>query len=310
VLVLIGKGNDRLCGARVRLVPGIVLALAALVVAACGAAPVPGSATAETTASVHARAEAELTTLLASVRVPSGAVQLTSAPVTYLEQPAASEAAPNLLTRTSWWRIDMPFANALAWIQAHPPGGLQSGTGGQAGGPGVPVNRFLGFSVPSTTAYDGAAVNVELVAISSTETGVRADAELIWLPPKPSQEYVPAGTAVTLVAYTNFGSSDAKALHTKALDSADAAVVINDINALLPSDGGSRGCGIDFGYRVQVEVAVAGTPLVFSDWSACGMVPVTRGSAKLLTLSTSQAFENEITHLMGPPPPMSALSGG
>jgi hypothetical protein len=310
VFFVMGKGNDRLRGTRVRLVPGLVMSISTLAVAACGAAVVPasvagqpsGTAATTTAASTHARAEAELGRLLASVRVPSGATAVTSAPVAYLAQPPVSEAAPNLLTRTSWWRIDMPFADTLTWMQGHPPGGLQSGSGGQAGGPGVPLNRFLGFSVPSTTAYDGAAVNVELVAISSTETGMRADAELIWLPPKPSEEFVPAGTAVTLVAYSHFGSSDATVLRTKHLDSADAVVMINDINALLPSDGGSRGCAADFGYRVQVEVAVAGTPLVFSDWSACALVPVTRDSTKLLTLSPSPAFENEITHLMGPPP--------
>ena len=86
--------------------------------------------------------------------------------------------------------------------------------------------------------------------------------------------------------------------------------MINDLNALLPSDGGSRGCAMDGGYRVQVDVTVAGSALVFSDWSACFMVPVTMSGRSLMTLSPSPAFENEITHLMGPPPPISALSGG
>jgi hypothetical protein len=308
LFVVTGKGIDQ--SRRTRLVQGLVLALAAFSGAACGAAVVPASvaglpsATASTTgtqASPRARAEAELATLLAGVRVPQGAVRVPSAPVAYLAQAPLTEGSPNLLTLTSWWRIDMSFADALAWTRAHPPGGLKSDSGGQAGGPGVPLNQLLGFSAPSTTAYDGAEVELELVATSSSETAVRADAEVIGLPSKPSDEFVPAGTAVTLVAINHFGSSQASTLRTKHLDAADAAVMIRDLNALLPSDGGTRGCALDDGYRVQVEVAVPGTPLVFSDWSACALVPVTRGGLNLLTLSPSPAFENEVIHLVGAP---------
>lgn len=299
------KGNDLPHGSR--LVSGPLVTLMALAIAACGAAVVPASvvghpsATA-TQASTHARAEAELGILLESVRVPSGAVEVTSPPVAYLAQAPLTEGSPNFLTRTSWWRIDMSFADALAWMQAHPPGGLQSDSGGQAGGPGVPVNRLLGFSVPSTTAYDGAQVELELVAMSSSETAVRGDAEVIWLPSKPSSELVPAGTAVTLVAINHFGLPDATTLRTRHLDTADAAVMVRDLNALLPSDGGSRGCAADSAYRVQIEVTIAGSPVVFSDFWACNLIQVTRGGTSLLTLSPTDAFQNEVTHLIGTPP--------
>jgi hypothetical protein len=309
VSVLMGKGNDRSRGTRVRLVPGLVLSLTVFALAACGAAVVPASVAghpsspaAATTASTHPLAEAELATLLAGVQVPPGSAKVTSAPVAYLAQAPLTEGSTNLLTLTSWWRIEMPFADALAWMQAHPPGGLPSDSGGQAGGPGVPVNRLLGFSAPSTTAYDGAAVELELVAMSSSETGLRADAEVIWLPPKPSDELVPAGTAVTLVAINHFGTDAATTLRTKLLDSADAAAVINALNALLPDDGGVRHCAADDGYRIQIEVTVAGTPMVFSDWWACFLVQVTRGGTSLPTLLQTISFQDEMTDLMGLPP--------
>lgn len=308
---LTDKGIDQPPGPRGQLVSRLALTLAAFAVAGCGAATgtAPGTSAPTTTAaattaqtSPHARAEVELATLLAMVRVPSGAVQVTSAPVAYLDQAPLTEGSPNLLTRTSWWRIDMSFADALAWIQSHPPGGLKSDTGGYAGGPGVPVNHLLGFSLPSTTAYDGAEIELELVAVSSTETGLRADAEVIWLPPKPSDELVRAGTAVTLVAINHFGSSEATTLRTRHLDSSDGAAVIKDVNALLPDDGGTRGCAMDTGYRVQIEVVVAGVPVVFSYWPACAQVQVTRARTSLLTLFPSAAFGNEITRLMGAQP--------
>jgi hypothetical protein len=311
MFVVTGKGNDHSHRTRTRLVSGIVLGLTALIAAACGEAVIPDSpgvspspsavaTTAQT--SPHARAEAELATLLASVQVPPGSDPATSAPLAFLDQPPVSESSPNLLTRTAFWRINMPFAGALAWIKAHSPGGLTSNMGGSAGGPGVPMNQSLGYSAPSTTAYDGATIELELAVIGPSETGLRADAEVVWLPAKPSDELVPAGTAVTLVAINHFGSSDATTLKTRHLDSADGAVVIADLNALLPDDGGAHGCGLDTGYRVQVETTIAGTPLVFSDWFACNELLATLGHTSLLTLSPSAAFQNEITHLMGPEP--------
>jgi hypothetical protein len=308
---LTDTGIDRLAGPRVRFVPRLVLALAALSLAGCGAATgtaptsdAPTTTAAATTAqtSPHSLAEAELATLLAMVRVPSGAEQVASAPIAYLDQPPVSQSSPNLLTRTSFWRIDMSFADTLAWIKAHTPGGLTSGMGGQAGGPGVPTNQSLGFSAPSTTAYDGATIELDLAEVSPSMTGLRADAEVVWLPPKPSTEFIPADTAVTLVAINHFGSSDATTLRTRHLDSMDGAVVIKDVNALLPSDGGTMGCALDTGYRVQIETVVAGTPLVFSYWPACAQVQATRARTSLLTLFPSAAFGTEITHLMGSEP--------
>ena len=310
MFVVLGKGNERSRGTWVPLVPRLVLSLMALAVAGCGVAVVPASgavpssstAAATTTGSNHARAAAELATLLGGVRVPPGSVQVRSAPVAYLAQPPLTEASTNLLMLTSWWRIEMSFSDALTWLQTHPPGALQSDSGGQAGGPGVPDNRVLGFSAPSTTAYDGAEVELELVAISASETGLRADAEVIWLPPKPPDEFVPAGTAVTLVAINHYGTSAATTLRTRRLDSADAARVISDLNALVPDDGSTRHCAADDGYRIQIEVTVAGTPMVFSDWWACYLVQVTRGGTTLPTLLQTMPFQNEITDLMGMPP--------
>lgn len=310
VFVLMGKGIDRPHGMRIRLGPRLVLPLAALSVAGCGAAGGTSPATASNTSaaattaqtSTHSRAEAELTTLLDSVRVPSTAVPATTAPGAFLAQAPVSESSPNLLTRTLFWRINMSFADTLAWIDAHTPGRLASGMGGQSGGPGVPMNRSLGFAAPSTTAYDGATIELDLAVIGASVTGLRADAEVVWLPSKPADELVPAGTAVTLVAINHFGSSDATTLRTRNLDSTDGGAVITDVNALLPSDGGARGCGLDTGYRVQIEVVVAGTPLVFSYWPACSQVQVTRARTSLLTLSPSTAFANEITRIMGSQP--------
>ncbi|HVC05895.1 MAG TPA: hypothetical protein VND88_14565 [Candidatus Acidoferrales bacterium] len=311
MFTVMGPGSDRSHGSRARLVTRAVFSLTALALAACGAASVPASVAGHPTAaptaaatgeSTHARAEAELTTLLASVRVPPGAEQVSTSPIPILADAPATEGSVNLLMRTAWWRVDMSFAHALAWVEAHPPAGLTSEASGMTGGPGVPTNRSLGFQAPSTIAYDGALLEVELAAMGSSATGMRVDAEVIWLPPKPADEFVPGGTAVTLVSINHFGTTDATTVRTRHLDAPDAAVVVRDLNTLLPTDGSVRHCTADEGYRIQIEVTVSGTPMVFSDWWACFQVQVTRGSTKLLTLTSTMSFQDEITHLIGGPP--------
>lgn len=310
MFVVLGKREAPMSGRVSRLVGRVVLPLLIFAVVACGAAggvaPTafnPGPATLPTTApSQHPRAEAELATLLAGVRVPAGAQPVTTAPVAFLAEAPATEGSVNFLIRTSWWRIDMSFADTLDWIRTHPPEGLQSDRSGTAGGPGVPANESLGYPAPSTTAYDGALVELEAAAMGSSQTGLRADAEVIWLPPRPSEETLPFNAAVTLVAINHFGSSEATTLRTRRLDPGDAAILISDLNTLLPDDGGTRGCAADTGYRVQIEASIGGPPILFSYWPACWQIDVTRGGTSLVTLAPTGAYQDEITRLIGPQP--------
>jgi len=159
----------------------VVLA-AALAAAGCGSAgrPVgPGTAVSPGTSSANRRAaEAEITALLADVRLPAGAVRLNAAPIAFLDEAPQTEASPNFITVTSWWSVDMPYGDAAAWVRAHPPGGLPAEVGGSYGGPGVPNNVDLGFGAPGTRAYTGAEVLIELASMGG-RTGIRVDADAI-----------------------------------------------------------------------------------------------------------------------------------
>lgn len=282
-----------------------LLAVAAALLTGCGAssAPAPGAAPTTLASSADNRraAEAELATLLGSAQVPPGAERVTGAPVAFLAQAPQTEGSPNFISLTAWWLADEPYADALAWIQAHPPADLSVNGGGYSGGPGVPANRSLSFRAPDTPAFSGALLITELVDMGG-RTGIRVDAQAIWLPGRPADEFVPSGTAVTLVVQNHFGSPDVTTLMTKRLDGGDGNVVIADVNALSVSDGGVHHCAMDTGYRVLIGVMITGIPEVFDLWEACNTVLVTRGGKALPALTADAALVQEITRLVGPPP--------
>jgi hypothetical protein len=99
-----------------------------LLAAGCGsvAAP-PGArvttdrATGPTLAGNRRLARAEAARLLALVPVPAGARPLRSAPVQAMSYPGVA----GLADARGFWRLDLSFAAASAWITAHRPAGLR-----------------------------------------------------------------------------------------------------------------------------------------------------------------------------------------
>ena len=279
------------------------LALLAIVLAstACGPAAVGPAAALRSASQNRQAAEAEITALLGAAQVPPGAVRLSSAPIAFLDAAPRTEGSPDFITLTGWWTVDASYATSVAWVREHPPAELRIDGGGYSGGPGIPSNMSFAFRAPDTAAYTGATLLIE-VADMGGRTGIRMDAQAIWLPAKSPLEVVTKGTPVTLMLLRNQGGSNARTAPARLLDAEDGDAVIADLNALRPSDGGARGCGADLGYRVLIAVPVRGADEVFNDDAACNLVLVTRGGTTLPTLTGSPALESEIEHLVGPPP--------
>jgi hypothetical protein len=89
----------------------------------------------------------------------------------------------------------------VAFVDRRPPrGGRKSGSG-SAGGTGIPANSSRTFSFP---ALDGRVslrdLEVTLVALPHRATGVRADAQEIWVVPRSQKEKVPAAVREVDVA--------------------------------------------------------------------------------------------------------------
>jgi hypothetical protein len=134
--------------------------------------------------------------LLDRLSLPPGATQLSSEPSGdggVLSRPPASSATPNQIDQHRWWRADGSPDSVLSYVKAHPPDGSRLEMNGTGAGPGYSY-QYLGFSWPPVDNRLGTRwLLVEVTALPDGATGVRSDAEVVWIPPRLPTEKVPPG---------------------------------------------------------------------------------------------------------------------
>ena len=114
-----------------------------------------------------------------------------------LRNPPAVLGVSNLVLRHAWWTIHATPSEVISYVQAHPEKGGTFDQSGSGGGPGQPSQAFVGFSFPAVAGVLGTRwLLVEVVPLRDGMTGIRADAEVQWLIPRPANEKVPAGVGV------------------------------------------------------------------------------------------------------------------
>ncbi len=166
-----------------------LLALAVVALLASGGdsratAGVHAHRTVKAIAAARERAAArEAKVLLRRFVTPRGATRLAHPPSLPVNAWAGSAPTAKFAYRTAYWRSSAPLNVVAAFIQTHPPRGLkmeQSGNG--------PQFRLIEFAA-GRTCY----IEVTVLRHAGT-TFVRAQADVVWIYPRSSQEKVPAST--------------------------------------------------------------------------------------------------------------------
>lgn len=131
------------------------------------------------------RAERAADRLLELVRVPPGAVRLTTAPA-QLPMPLARPIVASQVDRAAYWRVPMRFTELLTWLRAHPPRGLTH-DGRSSAGPG---DRAAGdsYAAPDGRGVTGEQLQFDIAKVDGTTTVLRVDALAIWLDPMPASD--------------------------------------------------------------------------------------------------------------------------
>jgi len=165
-----------------------------LVLSACaGAAPTGAS----TTASNKLAAQRDAKKLLRLGVLPTGATRVTAEPAGdggLLREPASEPGLSDVVDRHAVWRVAAPLDSVVAFVEAHRPSGSRQLGAGSAGGPGAPRNREIGFSFPAVSGQIGARwLTFRVVALPHGSTGVRVDAQDVWIVTRSPSERVPAG---------------------------------------------------------------------------------------------------------------------
>ena len=178
--------------------------------------PKPSPATAKAR---RRRARADATTLLGRVRLPAGAEQLSSEPTgdggTLSRPPSRPAITSTLVDEHTWWRVPGSPASALDYLGAHPPrGGKLRESAAQGTGRRDIVSGYDGFVWPPVGRLLGSReLFVQVTKLTGGGTGVRVDAQVQWIIPRPVSERIPRG--VHEVDVTRAAPGEAPSLEVK-----------------------------------------------------------------------------------------------
>lgn len=167
----------------------ILAALSAGLVALAGAAARPLSR--PTTAANRRLAQVDAQRLLRRVVLPPGAQELTAAPAGgqgALEHPVQAPGSPALVDVHRIWQVQEPVAATMSWVRAHPPHGSRV----QGEGSGA-VSRFLTYALrPLAGRVRLRWIELSFVPLPDGSTGVRSDAQDVWVVVRRAGEVLPA----------------------------------------------------------------------------------------------------------------------
>ena len=179
----------------------VVLGTLALAMVAMGTGGAgPGSAGSAGSARANRRAaERDAAQLFSHVVLPATATVSAGEPAGdhhYLSRPGQVPAAVNVTDRHGWWTVPEDPALVSAFLGRHQPKGTHGVIGGVGDGPQLSTES-VAFELAST----GRAVGTRWLVVAMTNlpgdrTGVRVDAEVQWLIPRPPGERIPSSARV------------------------------------------------------------------------------------------------------------------
>ncbi len=144
----------------------------------------------------RAAAVASAKDLLGRLYVPEGSVYSSVEPSgtnPVLEAAPDRPQTPKLIDLTSWWRIPAEPGEVLSWLEENPPlGSKESAAGGfSTSAPGGAPGRFVRFEwrpIPSVLILRSLLASV--VAGPEGSTVLRADAQVVWVVPRPLSDLI------------------------------------------------------------------------------------------------------------------------
>ena len=215
---------------------------------------------------------------MASFPRPPGAVR--TGPIASLTQPGARPGTPDLASVTRWWRVPGRPQEVLAWVGAHLPPGFARGRHrrvrvGSASWTGM-------FALPAVPDVLTQRELVVLAVRSGSQTAIRVDAQVVWLPARPVAERVPpAARVLTVTPVFGFNPAARAERLDRAFtvtDPAKVARIAAVVNGLTRFPGGAFSCPAESGGQMRLTFSTRpGGPVVArltAQYGGCGVVSV------------------------------------
>jgi len=162
-------------------------------------AAAPSASAADTVAARKALATAEATRILGTFDAPADARKLSGRPagVAVLRQATiGTTTVPTATDDVSWYRVPGTPASVLAGLRV--PSGAGRGGSGSTGGAGGSA-AAVAFSWPAGSVLDSRTLAVS-AAKDGSDTVLRVDAVVTYLPIRPADSLIPAGVRVATIS--------------------------------------------------------------------------------------------------------------
>jgi hypothetical protein len=268
------------------------------------------AAVSRTAAENESAAQSDAGSLLSELPLPSGATESAIEPAeddSLLAHPGVGPpATPNVVDDHAWWLVPGAPAEVLAYIREHlPTGATRALTSGGLEGPNVPKNEAEAFAWPPIA--DVSAMRwlvVHVVQLPDGSTGLRADAQVVWLTPHPVPETIPPDSHLLRISVHGSLKDEQptqRPLSVTSVKKINAIVAL--LNALPAAQPGLRGCPADFGIGVRLAFyarrGVAPLALAEVDPQGCGGVQLTIGGTQQPGLEGGSSLIQQINHVLG-----------
>jgi hypothetical protein len=184
------------------------------------------------------------------------------------------------VARTAWWLADGHPGAVLAWIQAHVPPGFTKGGSGSTQGPSGIAVQFDEFDRPPVPGVLWQrSMLVAVAADGADRTAIRVDAQVVWLPPKPAAERIPAAAkVVTITPIAGLRPLPPGVHQVTVTRTAKVTRIASAVDGLPIFPPGVFSCPADFGreMRLTFRAGKAGPVLavVTAEVLGCGAVQV------------------------------------
>jgi hypothetical protein len=227
------------------------------------------------------RAEADVAAIVKRFVKPSGASEVSSAPVAVLKNATPPRpASPDVATKTTWWVAPGDPRKVLAWEASHLPKLFHLyGTG--TASTGVWDDDF---SLPNVKGVlISRDLSVAVTADGQGKTAIRVDAVAQWLPARTPADMLPKGVrVVTISQHLGLNAHGKKPPEPATIsDTKEVAKIVALINAQPLFPPGAYNCPMDDGQSVTMRFrAKAGGPVIAVatlETSGCTGIDITVG---------------------------------
>ena len=256
-------------------------------VSAHGTRTVNAVAAAESAAANRDAARADAAALLDALSLPAGATESSSEPASaeglLAHAGAGGPDTPNVVEAHAWWTVPGSRADVMADVRGHEPSGsalISSGSGGTRGSTSFESVTFAWPAVARVLSTRWLVLTVAQLPHGST--GLRADAQVVWVTPRPASERIPAGARRLGVSVTSSLKGNRSPQRPFSVASAKRIErIVALLNSLPAAQPGVRSCPDDPGIRLALAFyakdAASPSALATIDPYGCGGVQLTIG---------------------------------